>query len=74
MAELRINLGRQGSLDPLDLFGDFAEPFRVALGIVPARFVTDDGKTLAQRGGEVGKSSVHQKSLKRGEVWRKRPL
>jgi hypothetical protein len=74
MAELRVNFWRQGALEALDLFRDFAKPFGVALGIAAARFITDDGKTLAERVGEVGKGCVHRKSLKRAEVWRKRPL
>jgi len=43
MAELGVDLGGEGLLEPLDFFGDFAEAGDVAIGITPTVFIGDDG-------------------------------
>jgi hypothetical protein len=53
MAEPGIDLRREGLLEVLDFFGDFAEADRVAIGIAAALFVSDDGEALAEGGGEI---------------------
>ena len=60
--------------EALDFFGDLAETLGVPIRVAAAGLITNDSKAFAQRVGEVGKGCVHRKSLKRGEVWRKRPL
>lgn len=74
MAQLGINCPRQLLFELLDLFGNSSQAFRVALRIEAAFFVGDDGETFAQGCGQVGQDFVHRKSLKRGGLWRKRPL
>ena len=54
MAELGIDLRRQGLFEALDLFGNFAQAFGVAIGIGAALLVADDGEAFAESGGEVG--------------------
>ena len=44
MTELRLNLRWQGSVETLNLFGDFAE----AVGVAAAFFVGDDGEAFAE--------------------------
>lgn len=61
-------------LEALEFFGDFAEPFRVALRVAARFVVANDREAFAERGGEVGERGIHRKSLKRPGVWRKRPL
>jgi len=46
----------------------------MAIWVAPAFLVPDDGEAFAQGGGQVGQDIVHRKSLKRGGLWRKRPL
>jgi hypothetical protein len=74
VAELRVDLAREGLFEAVDFFGDFAEAGGVAVGIAAACFVADDGEAFAEGGGEVDQGGVHRKSLKRAGVWRKRPL
>ena len=40
--------------EALDLLGNFAEAFGVAIGIAAARFVADDSEAFAESGGEIG--------------------
>ena len=54
MTELRLNLRWQGSLETLNLFGDFAEAGGVAVGFAASFFVGDDGKGFAEDGGGLG--------------------
>jgi len=54
MAELGIDLRREGLFETLDSFGDVAEPVGVASEIAAAFLVADDGETLAESGGEFG--------------------
>jgi hypothetical protein len=72
MAELRVDLRWERLFQAVDFFRDFAESFGVAIGIAPALFVSNDGEAFAESGGEVDERGGHRKSLKRGEVWRKR--
>jgi hypothetical protein len=54
MAELGIDLRRQGSLKAFETFGNLAEPFHVTVRITATLFVTDDSQAFAKRGGELG--------------------
>lgn len=54
MAELRINLRRQRSFEPLDLFRNLAQALGVAIWIGAAFFIADDGEAFAESGGEGG--------------------
>jgi hypothetical protein len=54
MAELRINLRRQGLFEPFDLFGNVAQAFGVAIWVGTALLVADDGEAFAESGGEIG--------------------
>jgi hypothetical protein len=54
MAELGIDLRRQGLLKTFNTFGNVAEPFHVAVRIPATFFVADDSQAFAERGGELG--------------------
>jgi hypothetical protein len=54
VAEFRINLRRQAVFEALDLFGNFAQAFGVAIWIGAALLVADDGEAFAEGGGECG--------------------
>ena len=54
MAELRINLRRQGLFKALDLFGNLVQALGVPFGLAAAFFIADDGEAFAESGGEVG--------------------
>jgi hypothetical protein len=54
MAELRVDLRREGLFEAVDFFGDFAEADGVVLGVAAAGLVGNDGEAFAESGGEVG--------------------
>ena len=74
MAKLRIGRRRESLFETLDSFGNLPEPIGVAVGVAPAFLIGNDFEAFAKGGGEIGKRGIHRKSLKRGGVWRKRPL
>src|SRR5947207_6862749 len=44
------------------------------LTMAPTFFVRNNIETFAERGGKLGSRGIHRKSLKRGALWRKRPV
>lgn len=54
MAKFGVDLGREGSFEALDFFGDFAEAGGVAIGVAAAGLIADNGEAFAEGGGEVG--------------------
>lgn len=54
MAELRIDLRRQGLFEAFDSFGNFAEAFHVTVRIASTLFVGDDCEAIAECFGEGG--------------------
>ena len=54
MAELRIDLSRQRSFEPIDFFGDLTETLCVAIDVAAALFVGNDGEAFAKSGGKLG--------------------
>ena len=54
MAELGVDLGREGLFEALDFFVDFAEADGVAIRVAAAFVVGDDGEAFAEGGGELG--------------------
>jgi hypothetical protein len=54
MAELGIDLRRQGLLKAFDTVGNVAESFHVAVRIPATFFVPNDSQAFAERGGEFG--------------------
>jgi hypothetical protein len=53
MAQLRVDLGRETLLEIRDPFRNLAQTLQVAVRLTPALFVSNDGESFAESGGEV---------------------